>query len=110
MLYWSKLLTAIVPHIPIKAASSAILQCLADEIFPASSSLTFPENDMFPLFSSDRYFRFVTGSLSISRCSRRTPYSLFLQRLVERIGQRHRAVPAARASDGDDQLVLPSRI
>src|SRR5699024_5677709 len=42
----SNRLITTVPHSPIKAASSAILQCLAGLIFFASSSLTFPENDI----------------------------------------------------------------
>lgn len=69
MLYWSKLLIATVPHIPINAASSAIRQCLAGLIFPASSSFTLPENDIFPTF----YFLFVMLSFPMSRCSIRTP-------------------------------------
>ena len=35
-----------VPHMPIKAVSSAIWQCLAELMFLASSSFTFPENDI----------------------------------------------------------------
>ena len=50
ILYRSKLLITTVPHIPINAASSAIRQCLAGLIFPASSSFTLPENDIFPTF------------------------------------------------------------
>ena len=102
MLQRSKRLKIIVPHKPINAASSAIWQCLAVLIFPASSSLTLPEKDMFSLFSfCDRIFA------DIPVFDADPVIFLTAQLLIEGIGQSHRPVLSAGTADRDDELVFP---